>query len=60
MEGDGAEDHLDFFMALSIVINLRRACACAARVTVVGFVCPCVCLLRRFSPLEHLFVLKSM
>ena len=32
------------------VINPR--CACAARITVVGSVCPCVCLLSHISPLE--------
>ena len=53
------------------VINLNHApnmhahdvfnprCACAARVTVVGFVCA-VCLLSHISLLERLFILKSM
>ena len=45
-----------------IVINPRRACA--ARVTVVGSVCVCVCvclcLLSHISPMERLFVLKTL
>ena len=45
-----------------VVINPRRACA--ARVTVVGFVCVsvclCVCLLSHISPKEHLFILKTL
>ena len=40
------------------IINPRRACA--ARVTVVGSVCLCVCLLSHISPLERLFVLKTL
>ena len=39
------------------LINPRRACA--ARVTVVGSVCVCVCLLSHISPMERLFVLKN-
>ena len=42
----------------SQLINPRRACA--ARVTVVGSVCLCVCLLSHISPLERLFVLKTL
>ena len=46
-----------------VVINPRRACA--ARVTVVGSVCVhavcvCVCLLSHISPMERLFVLKTL
>ena len=52
---------------ISAIINPRRACAarvtvvnpwraCAARVTVVG----CVCLLSHISPMERLFVLKTL
>ena len=41
-----------------IIINPRRACA--ARVTVVGSVCVCVCLLSHISPMERLFVLKTL
>ena len=41
-----------------IIINPRRACA--ARVTVVGSVCLCVCLLSHISPTERLFVLKTL
>ena len=44
-----------------MLINPRRACA--ARVTVVGSVCLCVCvsvcLLSHISPMERLFVLKT-
>ena len=40
------------------IINPRRACA--ARVTVVGSVCVCVCLLSHISPMERLFVLKTL
>ena len=40
------------------VVNPRRACA--ARVTVVGSVCLCVCLLSHISPMERLFVLKTL
>ena len=41
------------------LINPRRACA--ARVTVVGLsVCVCVCLLSNISPMERLFVLKTL
>ena len=40
------------------VFNPRRACA--ARVTVVGSVCVCVCLLSHISPLKRLFVLKLL
>ena len=44
------------------IFNPRRACA--ARVTVVGFVCVSVCLsvclLSHISPTEHLFVLKTL
>ena len=40
------------------LINARRACA--ARVTVVGSVCLCVCPLRNISPLERLFVSQSV
>ena len=40
------------------IINPRRACA--ARVTVVGFVCLSVCLLSHISPTERLFVLKTL
>ena len=40
------------------VINPRRACA--ARVTVVGSVCVCVCLLLDISLLECLFVSQTM
>ena len=40
------------------MINPRRACA--ARVTVVGSVCVCVCLLSHISPMERLFVLKTL
>ena len=44
------------------IINPRRACA--ARVTVVGSVCLsvylCVCPLSHISPMEHLFVLKTL
>ena len=44
---------------MQVVINPRRACA--ARVTVVGLsVCVCVCPLSDISPLERLFVLKSI
>ena len=39
-------------------INPRRACA--ARVTVVGSVCVCVCLLSHISLTEPLFVLKTL
>ena len=42
----------------SAFINPRRACA--TRVTVVGSVCVCVCLLSQISPLERLFVLKIL
>ena len=41
-----------------VVFNPRRACA--ARVTVVGSVCLCVCLLSHIPPTEHLFVLKTL
>ena len=42
-----------------LLINPRRACA--ARVTVVGLcVCVSVCLLSHISPLERLFVLKTL
>ena len=43
-----------------LFINPRRACA--ARVTVVGSVCVCVCvcLLSHISPMERLFVLKTL
>ena len=41
-----------------VIINPRRACA--ARVTVVGSVCVCVCLLSHISPMERLFVLKTL
>ena len=41
-----------------LLINPRRACA--ARVTVVGSVCLCVCLLSHISPTEPLFVLKTL
>ena len=40
------------------IINPRRACA--VRVMVVGSVCLSVCRLSHISPLERLFVLKSM
>ena len=44
------------------LVNPRRACA--ARVTVVGSVCLCVCvsvcLLSHISPMERLFVLKTL
>ena len=40
------------------VINPRRACA--ARVTVVGSVCVSVCLSGHISPMERLFVLKTL
>ena len=40
------------------MINPQRACA--ARVTVVGSVCVCVCLLSHISPTERLFVLKTL
>ena len=43
---------------ISPLINPRRACA--ARVTVVGSVCLSVCLLSHISPLERLFVLKTL
>ena len=49
------------YVALSRVrwlINPRRACA--ARVTVVGSVCLCVCMLSHISPTERLFVLKTL
>ena len=46
-------------MSLVWFINPRRACA--ARVTVVGFsVCLSVCLLSHISPMERLFVLKTL
>ena len=41
-----------------MVINPRRACA--ARVTVVGSVCVSVCLLSHISPMERLFILKTL
>ena len=41
-------------MMITIIINPRRACA--ARVTVVGSVCP----LSHISPMERLFVLKTL
>ena len=44
--------------AILCIINPRRACA--ARVTVVGSVCVCVCLLSNISPMERLFVLKTL
>ena len=40
------------------LINPRRACA--ARVTVVAYVCVCVCPLIDISPMERLFVLKTL
>ena len=40
------------------VINPRRACS--ARVTVLGAVCLSVCLLSHISPMERLFVLKTL
>ena len=47
---------------MQLFINPRRACA--ARVTVVGSVCLCVCvsvyLLSHISPMERLFVLKTL
>ena len=50
------------FACLHCIINPRRACA--ARVTVVGSVCLCVCvsvcLLSHISPMERLFVLKTL
>ena len=49
-------------VCIDICINPRRACA--ARVTVVGSVCVCVCLsvclLSHISPMERLFVLKTL
>ena len=35
-------------------------CTCSARVAVVGSVCLCVCLLSQISPMEHLFVVKTL
>ena len=43
---------------MRIIVNPRRACA--ARVTVVGSVCVSVCLLSHISPMERLFVLKTL
>ena len=40
------------------IVNPRHACA--ARVTVLGSVCLCVCLLGHISPTERLFVLKTL
>ena len=40
------------------LVNPRRACA--ARVTVLGSVCLSVCLLSHISPMERLFVLKTL
>ena len=40
------------------IINPRRACA--ARVTVVGSVCVSVCVSGHISPMERLFVLKTL
>ena len=59
--------HRRGFSTLVLFINPRRACAarvtvvnprraCAARVTVVGSVCP----LSHISPMERLFVLKTL
>ena len=45
-------------MIFKHIINPRRACA--ARVTVLGSVCLCVCLLSHISPTERLFVLKTL
>ena len=42
----------------SIIINPRRACT--ARVTVLGSVCVSVCLLSHISPMERLFVPKTL
>ena len=38
------------------VTVVNPQCVCAARVTVVG----CVCLLSHISPMEHLFILKTL
>ena len=43
---------------MTVIINPRRACA--ASVTVVGSLCVCVCLLSHISPMERLFVLKTL
>ena len=43
---------------ISMVVN--PGCACAVRVTVVGSVCVCACLLSHISPQERLFVLKLL
>ena len=45
-------------MYVPTLVNPRRACA--ARVTVVGSVSLCVCLLSHISPMERLFVLKML
>ena len=57
---DGYRDQI---VTMSVVINPRRACA--ARVTVVVMsvclsVCLCVCPLSHISPMERLFVLKTL
>ena len=49
--------YLSFIVGNLLLVNPRRACA--ARVTVVGFVCLCVCLLSHISPMERLFLMKT-
>ena len=41
-------------------LMINPQCACAARVTVVGSAYLCVCLLTHISPMERLFVLKTL
>ena len=50
--------HRIFNLLVSVLFNPRRACA--ARVTVVGSVCVSVCPLSHISPMERLFVLKTL
>ena len=50
--------HICMYKYYLYIINPPRACV--AKVTVVGYVCLSVCLLSHISPLECLFILKSM
>ena len=60
LEASRSDFYSDLYRTRDVdcVINPRRACA--ARVTVLGSVCLCVCLLSHISPTERLFVLKTL